>query len=82
MRKQKIEIGDVVMIQIPEPNVTNYGFQDYNYQIGIVSEVYHGFGFYSYKIMLDFHKGLYKELSLIIGMYPEHVTLISKADFK
>lgn len=82
---REFEKGDVVCITIPEPNVTNYGYHKYNYQLGIVvwvnaSEAWSSIN--SCQVLIDFSEGVFEEFTLIKGMYDDHLTIISKGDFK
>lgn len=84
-QKQDFDIGDVVMILIPEPNVTNYGYYEYNYQLGIITgnvRLHHTPKISACDVMLDFQKGLFEEFQLIRGMYADHLILIEKDVFE
>lgn len=80
------EKGDVVMITIPSPQLENYGYEMYQFQLGVVitnvRDISRGGGANVVDVLLDYSKGIYEDLKLIKIMYIEHLTLISKGDFK
>lgn len=77
--------GDLVMVLIPEPNVTNYGFHKYNYQLGIVKKFHPDPDFsdkYStYSVIMDSKEGVYEELQHVVKMYHDHIILIERKAF-
>ena len=85
MKTTKFNKSDLVMVLIPEPNVTNYNYQKYNYQLGIVEQFHPDTGFYKddgYSIILDENDGLFEPLRHIVRMYADHILLIEKGAFK
>lgn len=83
MNRPKFKKGDLVLILIPEPNVSNYEYHHFNYQLGIVmSDIKcHTCTVCSVDVMLDFQQGLFEEFQLIIGMYIDHLIKISPSEF-